>query len=66
VLQLLDKDVREGGREEFGRREAETNWEAQEADLFMNLEELFGNFVTERVPKLAVSSIKLGDLWSED
>ena len=29
--------------------------------LFMNFEELFGNFVTERVPRLAVSSIKLED-----
>ena len=34
--------------------------------LFMNLEELFGNFVTESVPRLAVSSTKLERHYDAD
>ena len=53
-----------------GRREADTNWEAQEADLarvagrvgdlFICLLGLLGNLVTDSVPRLLFSSIRLG------
>ena len=62
--------MREGGSEELGRREADTNWEAQEADLarvagrvgdlFICLLGLLGNLVTDSVPRLLFSSIRLG------